>query len=141
MPALCHGSHAAAFARTKYDTPMNFNTDTPIYRQIADFCITRILSGAWMPGQKVPSVRELAVQMAVNTHTVLKAFEFLQAHNLIEPRRGMGYYLAEDARERVNQLRREEFFDRRLSYLFDEMDMLGIDIADVVTRWKQRLKK
>lgn len=120
---------------------MNFKTDIPIYRQIADFCISRILSGAWPPGQKVPSVREMAVQMAVNTHTVLKAFEFLQQHHLIESRRGMGYFLADDAKERVNQLRREEFFTLRLSELFAEMEMLGIDIADIDRCWHSRKKQ
>lgn len=117
---------------------MNFKTDTPIYKQIIDYCFGRILAGAMTPGEKMPSVRELAVQMAVNTHTVLKAYDYLQQHSLIESRRGMGYFLAADARQRVDELRRQEFFDSRLSELFAEMDMLGIDIADVVARWHER---
>lgn len=120
---------------------MDFKTDKPIYRQIVDYCLGRILSGAWLPGQKVPSVRELAVQMAVNTHTVLKAFDYLQQHSLIEARRGMGYFLTADAPEQVDRLRREEFFSERLEDLFAEMDMLGIDIADIVDRWNQRPEK
>lgn len=117
---------------------MDFNANIPIYRQIADFCIARILSGAWSPGQKVPSVREMAIEMTVNTHTVLKAFDFLQQHQLIEPHRGMGYFLTEDAQERVDQLRREEFFTQKLPELFSEMDMLGIDIADINQYWEGR---
>lgn len=117
---------------------MNFNNNTPIYRQIIDYAFSRILAGAWAPGTKLPSVRELAVQLAVNTHTVLKAFDYLQQHSLIESRRGMGYYLTDDARHRVDELRREEFFNTRLAHLFADMDMLGITIDDVVECWKRR---
>lgn len=117
---------------------MNFKTDTPIYKQIIDYAFGRIMSGAWAPGEKVPSVRELAVQLAVNTHTVLKAFDYLQQNLLIESRRGMGFFLTPGARERVDELRREEFFDTRLKELFAEMDMLGIDIGDVVKHWQSR---
>lgn len=76
---------------------MEFTTDKPIYRQIADYCCEQVLTGAWPSGGKVPSVRELALDMAVNTHTVLKAYDQLQADGIIAPRRGMGYYAADDA--------------------------------------------
>lgn len=117
---------------------MNFKTDTPIYRQIIDFAFGRILSGAWTPGQKIPSVRELAVQLAVNTHTVLKAFDYLQQHSLIISRRGMGYFLTDNAKERVEDIRREEFFNNRLTDLFSEMEMLGLGIDDIVNKWNER---
>lgn len=117
---------------------MDFKTDTPIYKQIIDYCFSRIMSGAWLPGEKIQSVREMAVQMAVNTHTVLKAFDYLQQHDLIVSRRGIGYFLTQDTRERVDELRREDFFTSRLDTLFAEMEMLGIDIADVEQRWQLR---
>lgn len=117
---------------------MDFKTDTPIYRQIIDYCFGRILSGAWAEGAKLPSVREMAVQMAVNTHTVLKAYDYLQQHALIESRRGMGYFLADNAKRHVGELRRQEFFDSRLKDLFAEMEMLDIDIDDIVEHWNSR---
>lgn len=117
---------------------MNFKDNTPIYRQIIDYAFGRILSGAWLPDEKIPSVRELAVQMAVNTHTVLKAFDYLQQNALIISRRGMGYFLAPDAKERVDEIRRQEFFETRLADLFAEMDMLGIGIDDIVAHWQSR---
>lgn len=119
---------------------MDFKDNKPIYRQIIDYCFGRILSGTWTPDQKIPSVRELALQMSVNTHTVLKAFEFLQVHGIIYPRRGMGFFLAADAPESVNATRREEFFEDTLVELFAEMRMLGIGIDDVVARWNDTTK-
>ncbi|MDE6526444.1 MAG: GntR family transcriptional regulator [Muribaculaceae bacterium] len=117
---------------------MEFKTDRPIYRQIIDYAFGCILSGGWTPGGKVPSVRELAVSMAVNSHTVLKAYDHLQDNGIIVPRRGMGFYLADDARERVNAERRREFFDTDLTELFGRMEMLGISIDDVVARYNNR---
>ncbi len=91
---------------------MDFTSDKPIYRQIIDFSFGQILTGAWTAGERVPSVRELSVQLSVNSHTVLKAYEYLQAEGIIVSRRGMGFYLTADALEQVNQARRREFLTR-----------------------------
>lgn len=119
---------------------MEFRTDRPIYRQIIDYAFACILGGGWTPGQKVPSVRELAVEMAVNSHTVLKAYDHLQAHGIIVPRRGMGFFLADDAPERVRADQREEFFDDTLADVFARMDQLGITIDDLIRRYNNRIK-
>lgn len=110
---------------------MNFSNDRPIYRQIIDYSFQCVLAEQWIAGSKIPSVRELAVQMSVNTHTVLKAFDYLQNHNIIYSKRGMGYFLADNAKELVDAARREEFFASTLPTLFNEMKMLGITIDDI----------
>ncbi|MCM1520926.1 MAG: GntR family transcriptional regulator [Lachnoclostridium sp.] len=117
---------------------MDFNNNKPIYRQIVDYSFTLIISGKWLPGERVPSVRELAAELAVNSHTVLKAYEYLQTEGIIYPRRGMGFYLADDAASRVNDARRRDFFDNTLTTLFREMELLGISIDDIVARYHGR---
>jgi len=117
---------------------MEFKTDRPIYRQIIDYAFGCILGGGWTLGAKVPSVRELAVELAVNSHTILKAYDHLQDNGIIVPRRGMGFFLAEDARERVDVERRREFFDSELHEVFARMDMLGIGIDEIVEAYKTR---
>lgn len=119
---------------------MDFNNNKPIYRQIIDFCFNHILSGSWKPDEKIPSVREMAMSMAVNSHTVLKAFEYLQANDIIYPRRGMGYYLAAAAPELVNATRRKEFFDETLPAVFNEMKILGITMDDILKHSPEGLK-
>lgn len=114
---------------------MDFRSDRPIYLQIIDYAYGRILEGAWAPGQKVPSVRELAVELAVNSHTILKAYEHLQSHGIIAPKRGMGYFLADDAPERVNADRREEFFNTTLRDVFAQMQQLNISINEILAHW------
>lgn len=112
---------------------MEFNNNKPIYRQIADYAFARILDGDWRPGERVPSVRELAVECAVNTNTVLKAMDFLQTAGVIYPRRGMGYYLDDDARQRVMDNRRREFFDETIPTLAAEMQRLDISPDELLS--------
>lgn len=120
---------------------MDFKSDRPIFLQIVDLCHQRILRGEWAAGSRVPSVRELAVELTVNSHTVLKAYDRLQAEDVIVPRRGLGYFLSDDARQRVLCARREQFYATDLRTLFDEMDSLGISIDDIAQRYHQRAKK
>lgn len=111
---------------------MDFHAEKPIYQQIVDYAFANILSDEWPSGGRVPSVRELAGQMAVNTHTVLKAYEYLQARDIIAVRRGMGYFLADGAREKINALRREEFLKKTAPSFLREMRLLGLSINDIL---------
>ncbi len=81
-------------------------------------------------------MRELAVELAVNTHTVLKAYEYLQAEEIIYSRRGMGFFLASDAKKRVDHARKEEFFSTTLVDLFEQMRMLGITWEEVEAHYR-----
>lgn len=116
---------------------VEFTSDKPIYRQIIDYAFACILGGGWQSGQKVLSVRELAVALAVNTHTVLKAYDELQAHGIIVPRRGMGFFLADDAQARVHAEQNQEFFDTTLTEIFTRMESLGIDFAQLEAAYKK----
>lgn len=120
---------------------MEFNADKPIYRQIIDYAFGCILNGAWEPGKKVPSVRELAVAMAVNSHTVLKAYEQLENDGIIAPRRGMGFFLTDEAPALVAAQQRREFFTNVLDSAFARMELLGITIDDVVAHYNELKSK
>lgn len=112
---------------------MNFNDNKPIYRQIIDYCYGCILSDLWSPESRMPSVREMASDLVVNTHTVMKAYETLQTQGIIYPRRGMGYYLSADAHELVMEARRAEFFRDTLPALVEQMKQLGISPQELIT--------
>jgi GntR family transcriptional regulator len=77
----------------------------PITRQLADQIRARCASGAWGPGDRLPSVRELARDVAVNQNTVLRVYERLTAEGLLVRRHGDGTYVAE--RLPAGQLRAE----------------------------------
>lgn len=113
---------------------MNFKNSKPIYQQIVDLCFAQILSGAWAPEGKVPSVRELAAELIVNTHTVLKAFDYLQNEGIIVSRRGLGFFLAPDAKERIHHAQKEEFFKTTLPEIIRTMELLGITPEEIISR-------
>lgn len=110
---------------------MEFSESRPIYLQVADYCFTCIMTHRWSPGERMPSVRELAVGLSVNTHTVLKAIEFLRDMGVVEPRRGLGFFLTDDAPRRVLEAKRQEFFNEVLPDIFHRMRVLGITPEEV----------
>lgn len=120
---------------------MEFNNDRPIYRQIVDYAFARILDGEWQPDSRIPSVRELATAMTVNSHTVLKAYDELERLGIIAPRRGMGFFLESDARDKILAEERREFFDVTLENIFRRMETLGIGIDDIVYGYLNRNKR
>ena len=119
---------------------MEFKTNKPIYQQIVDFCFSKILTREWRAEERVVSVRELSTQLAVNSRTVLKAYEYLQAEDIIYPERGMGFYLSKDAMKKVMKIQKKEFFENQLADMFHSMELLGISIEEITERYN-KLKK
>lgn len=111
---------------------MDFKTNKPIYQQIVDFSFSKILTREWRAEERIVSVRELSAQLAVNSRTVLKAYEYLQAEDIIYPERGMGFYLAKDAVRKVMRIQKKDFFDNQLADTFRSMDLLGISIDEII---------
>lgn len=97
------------------DTPIQFQINTgsaePIYRQLMDQLRRRVAAGQWTAGQELPSVRDLALQLAVNPMTISKAYSLLEIEGLLERRRGLPMVIAAGhaqpaaARDRIEQLR------------------------------------
>lgn len=111
-----------------------------IFVQISETIKDRILSGEYTADERIPSVRDIAVDMEVNPNTVMKAFELLQRDDLIYNKRGMGYFVATEAVEAIKVSRRERLKDNILPSLFREMELLGIDIAEIIEAYNKRPK-
>jgi GntR family transcriptional regulator len=69
----------------------------PMYRQITNQIRWRVAAGVFAPGDKLPSVRELASQLLVNPNTIAKVYRDLERDGLLETRRGDGTYISSDA--------------------------------------------
>ena len=72
---------------------MEFNESQAIYLQIADYICEKILSREWKEEERVPSVRDLAVEIEVNPNTVMRTYSFLQEKNIITNQRGLVFLL------------------------------------------------
>ena len=116
-----------------------FNPDKAIYLQMADRLCDEILAGTYKGGDRVPSVREYAVLLQVNTNTAVKAYDELARRGVIYNRRGLGYFVAAGAHGGIMETRRQEFMRRTLPSVFREMRLLGIGIGDVAKAWEERV--
>ncbi|MBD5326274.1 MAG: GntR family transcriptional regulator [Bacteroides sp.] len=109
-----------------------FSADKPIFRQVADHCIARIRSGAWAASERIPSTKELAVELAVNNRTVMKAYDDLSDSGIIFQRRGLGYYVAPDASERITAFFRREFINSTVPELRRKLELSGISPEELL---------
>ena len=107
---------------------MQFSEDKPIWRQIYELIAMRILSGEWLEGERIVSVRELAAEVGVNPNTVMRSYEKLDGDGIIFNRRGIGYFVAEGAKEHIKQLERQKFIDEELPKLRERLELLGLHI-------------
>ena len=105
---------------------MEFSEPKGIYLQIADQIRERVLEGDWEAGERIPSIRELAVGLGVNPNTVTKSYQRLMDRGIISSRRGLGYFVSEDARERSLQEMKEEFLRDALPRIVRTMQLLEI---------------
>lgn len=105
---------------------IEFVADKPIFRQVAEYCSGCILEGRWPTGERIPSTKELAVELAVNNRTVMKAYDDLAAAGVIFQRRGMGYYVADNAVGLMRDLLRREFIDVTVPDIIARMRRAGI---------------
>lgn len=111
---------------------MEFRKQKPIYLQIADRLMEQILQGEPAEDDRMPSVRDVAVNMGVNPNTVMRTFEQLQSEEIIYNRRGVGYFVSPDAKKRILAEQRRQFLEEELPLIRQKMQMLGISFEEVM---------
>ena len=110
---------------------MDFRKQKPIYLQIADHLSEQVLQGLLTPDERIPSVRDVATSMGVNPNTVMRTFDYLQQEEIIYNRRGVGYFVSADARERILAHQRREFLEEDMPIIKQKMKVLGIGIEEL----------
>ena len=106
-----------------------------IYLQIAEHVCDRIQLLQWPAGEKIPSVRELAVSLEVNPNTVMRSYEHLQQMGVIHTRRGLGYFVSPDAVSNIAAARKEQFLQEELPQFFRRLLLLGIELDELKDRY------
>ena len=117
---------------------MNFKPNYPIYLQVADFIIEKVLKEEWRNGDKLPALKDLAVTTSVNPNTVIKGLGYLVDNNILTTQRGVGYFLTEDARAITLELKRRQFIQEVLPEVFSSMDLLGVGLYDLTRFYEER---
>ncbi|MBF9017350.1 MULTISPECIES: GntR family transcriptional regulator [unclassified Oceanispirochaeta] len=120
---------------------MEFKEKKSIYIQIADFFFDNILKKIWQKEDKIPSVREMAVQLEVNPNTVMRAYAHLQDKGVIYNKRGIGYFVSPQAENEVKAMKKEDFMSNALPEFYKIVKLLDIDFRELAEGYKDFLKK
>ena len=116
---------------------MEFKNTKGIYRQIADNLCEQILCGEFKPGDKLPSVRELAALLGVNHNTIVRTFIELQHDNIVDNQRGTGYFVTPSAPEKIKQKRKDEFTREVLPEFIKQIKLLGLSKSELAPLMNQ----
>ena len=109
----------------------DFNSDLPIFLQVAEQIESAILSGALEEGGQAPSTTEIAVRYKINPATALKGVTLLADDEVLYKKRGVGMFIAEGARQRILEKRREMFFEKYVVPLLAEAGKLELSYKDL----------
>ena len=109
--------------------PWNLDSSRPIYLQIIERVQMDIITGRYQPGDKLPSVRDLAQEAAVNPNTMQKALSELERSGLIYSQRTSGRFITED-KELIHQMKKE-LAAAEVSAFVAHMKQLGITPEEI----------
>jgi GntR family transcriptional regulator len=119
---------------------MNFKESQPIYQQIARYICEQIILDSWKADDRVPSVRDLGMELQVNPNTVVRTFDFLQQREIITNSRGVGYFVSINGKRNALNWLKEEFTEQQMDNFFKTMILLEMDIEDI-TPYFQKFKR
>jgi DNA-binding transcriptional regulator YhcF (GntR family) len=120
----------------------DLKSDRPIYSQLIEQIEIKICSGIFAPGSKLPSVRELAQEAAVNPNTMQKALSLLEEHGLLYTNRTSGRFITEDAN--MIQQAKQKLAQEQISEFLEKMKSLGLNKAEtlsIITTMLEEAKK
>ena len=111
--------------------PWNLNSDRPIFLQIVERIQMDIISGKYKPGDKLPSVRDLASEAAVTPNTMQKAFSELERTGLVYSQRTTGRFITEDT-VMINELK-ASFAKEKITEFIALMQQLGFSKEEILS--------
>lgn len=118
--------------------PWNLTSDRPIFMQIIEIIQLEIISGKYRPGDKLPSVRDLASEAAVNPNTMQKALSELERSGLVYSQRTSGRFITEDVKmieELKSSLAKEKIYE-----FLENMQKLGFQKEETIRLMTETLK-
>lgn len=116
---------------------IDFNSEKPIFVQIAEGIEDSILSGAFSEKGQIPSITELSVSYNINPATANKGINLLVDRGIVFKKRGVGMFVNEGAVDILQQERKDKFFEHYISGLIQEARRLNLtskDICEMIER-------
>ncbi len=116
---------------------LDFNSERPIFQQIAEGIEDAILTGAFPEESQVPSITEFSVRYTINPATALKGVNLLAEEGTLYKKRGVGMFVASGARKRLREKRQQSFYRKFLIPLAQEAKRLGLTEEETAAMLRQ----
>jgi len=115
----------------------HWDTDTPIYVQLYQTVVKRILDGILIEGEALPSVRNVAAEYQLNPVTISKAYQMLQDQKIVEKQRGIGLFIVEGTKEKILTRERETFLSDEWPRILQQIERLQLSAEQLLTSTKE----
>ena len=119
------------------DITINLTDGVPIYRQITNQVKYLVASGLLQPGEELPPIRTLALQLKVTPNTIVKAYGELETAGIVHKRQGSGTYVSE-GRPRLASRERHRIIEQRIDALLAEAHQLNVTTDDLLRMIRER---
>ena len=123
---------------------MDFSLDTksgvPFYRQVIEQVKFAIARGALGPGDRLPTVRQLAVDLSINPNTVIRAYREMEIEGVLDTQQGSGTFVG-DRKPDIDAMERKRMLDQILTELLARAFDYGFSLDEVVKGLRQRKEK
>ena len=120
------------------DITINLADGVPIYRQIVNQVKYLVASGLLLPGEELPAIRSLALQLKVTPNTIVKAYDELETSGVVHKRRGSGTFVSE-GRPKLALLERRRIIEQRIDALLAEAYQLNFTAEDLLRILRARM--
>lgn len=110
---------------------MEFRDKQAIYLQIADIICENILREKWAEQEKIPSVRQIAVELEVNPNTAMRTYAHLQDLGIISNKRGIGYFVSKKGVDITKKHMKQQFINHELPRFFNSLELLDISLEEL----------
>jgi GntR family transcriptional regulator len=120
------------------DITINLADGVPIYRQIVNQVKYLVASGLIQPGEELPPIRTLALQLKVTPNTIVKAYGELETSGVIHKRRGSGSFVSEARPQQVKLRERRRVIEQRIDALLAEAHQLNFTADDILRMVRER---
>ena len=121
-----------------FEFRLDLHSGVPVYRQLIDQVRTGIASGSLTAGDQLPTVRQLAVDLAINPNTVLRAYRELELGGLLETHQGTGTFVARKKLEK-NEAERERQLTQIAGEFAARAGAAGFSVEDLLDRLRELL--
>ncbi|OUL58666.1 GntR family transcriptional regulator [Pseudoalteromonas ulvae] len=116
---------------------LQWDTEKPIYLQLYQQVVARILDGHIKEGEALPSVRTVAAQYQVNPITISKAYQMLQDEGIVEKQRGKGLFVMQGAQDHMLARERESFLTQQWPEVVKQINRLKLSVEQLLQQSKE----